>query len=156
MKWQVNSLLDVSSKRWMPTGIRNASCARCAIKNLPISVSLSFKTKRCVTIAMQRPKPLAWGSIYVTSASKFTLLLFLVCSSLRVEWGLKLFLFLSSSMIDDRPLRFRGEVYHPYHFNCSSCGVELNADAREVKSRPGFTANEMVPNQPSSHFPFIT
>lgn len=47
-------------------------------------------------------------------------------------------------MIDDRPLRFRGEVYHPYHFNCTSCGVELNADAREVKSRPGFTANEMV------------
>jgi hypothetical protein len=47
-------------------------------------------------------------------------------------------------MIDDRPLRFRGEVYHPYHFNCSSCGIELNADAREVKSRPGFTANEMV------------
>lgn len=47
-------------------------------------------------------------------------------------------------MIDDRPLRFRGEVYHPYHFNCSSCGIELNADAREVKSRPGYTANEMV------------
>ena len=47
-------------------------------------------------------------------------------------------------MIDDRPLRFRGEVYHPYHFNCSSCGIELNADAREVKSRPGFTAYEMV------------
>lgn len=52
--------------------------------------------------------------------------------------------FVCSSMIDDRPLRFRGEVYHPYHFNCSSCGIELNADAREVKSRPGFTANEMV------------
>lgn len=49
-------------------------------------------------------------------------------------------------MIDDRPLRFRGEVYHPYHFNCSSCGIELNADAREVKSRPGYTANEMVTN----------
>lgn len=47
-------------------------------------------------------------------------------------------------MIDDRPLRFRGEVYHPYHFNCSSCSVELNADAREVKSRPGYSANEMV------------
>jgi len=47
------------------------------------------------------------------------------------------------AIIDDRPLRFRGEVYHPYHFNCSSCGIELNADAREVKSRPGFSANEM-------------
>ena len=50
----------------------------------------------------------------------------------------------SSSIIDDRPLRFRGEVYHPYHFNCSSCSIELNADAREVKSRPGYFANEMV------------
>ena len=47
-------------------------------------------------------------------------------------------------MIDDRPLRFRGEVYHPYHFNCTACGIELNADAREVKGRPGFSANEMV------------
>jgi len=47
------------------------------------------------------------------------------------------------SIIDDRPLRFRGEVYHPYHFNCSSCSIELNADAREVKSRPGYFANEM-------------
>lgn len=47
-------------------------------------------------------------------------------------------------MIDDKPLRFRGEVYHPYHFNCTACGVELNSDAREVKSRPGFTANDMA------------
>uniref|UniRef100_A0A1B6MLP6 LIM domain-containing protein n=1 Tax=Graphocephala atropunctata TaxID=36148 RepID=A0A1B6MLP6_9HEMI len=47
-------------------------------------------------------------------------------------------------MIDEKPLRFRGEVYHPYHFNCTACGVELNSDAREVKSRPGFTANDMA------------
>lgn len=46
-------------------------------------------------------------------------------------------------VIDDKPLRFRGEVYHPYHFNCASCKIELNSDAREVKSRPGFTSNEM-------------
>ncbi|KAE8744197.1 hypothetical protein FOCC_FOCC009117 [Frankliniella occidentalis] len=46
-------------------------------------------------------------------------------------------------VIDEKPLRFRGEVYHPYHFNCASCKVELNSDAREVKSRPGFTSNEM-------------
>lgn len=45
-------------------------------------------------------------------------------------------------IIDDKPLRFRGEVYHPYHFNCTACGVELNSDAREVKNRPGITANE--------------
>lgn len=50
----------------------------------------------------------------------------------------------SSGVIDDKPLRFRGEVYHPYHFNCSTCGVELNSDAREVRSRPGYAANEMV------------
>nr|CAD7572688.1 unnamed protein product [Timema californicum] len=47
-------------------------------------------------------------------------------------------------LIDDKPLRFRGEVYHPYHFNCTACGIELNADAREVRSRPGFAANEMA------------
>lgn len=47
-------------------------------------------------------------------------------------------------MIDDKPLRFRGELYHPYHFNCTACGVELNSEAREVRSRPGYAANEMV------------
>lgn len=59
-----------------------------------------------------------------------------------------------SGIIDEKPLRFRGEVYHPYHFNCTACGVELNSDAREVKSRPGFTANDMVSSRkyaPSSH-----
>lgn len=47
-------------------------------------------------------------------------------------------------MIDDKPLRFRGELYHPYHFNCTTCGIELNSEAREVRSRPGYAANEMV------------
>ncbi|OXU29330.1 hypothetical protein TSAR_006532 [Trichomalopsis sarcophagae] len=46
-------------------------------------------------------------------------------------------------VIDDKPLRFRGEVYHPYHFNCTACGVELNSDAREVRARAGYAANEM-------------
>jgi hypothetical protein len=31
------------------------------------------------------------------------------------------------------PLKYKGEPYHPYHFNCKSCGVELNSDARVVK-----------------------
>ena len=26
---------------------------------------------------------------------------------------------------------FLGEVYHPYHFNCVNCKVELNSEARE-------------------------
>lgn len=47
------------------------------------------------------------------------------------------------STIDGQPLRWRGDTFHPYHFNCASCGTELTADAREVKSRPGYTANEM-------------
>lgn len=52
--------------------------------------------------------------------------------------------FLSSSgIIDGPPLRFRGEVYHGYHFNCTSCNCELDSTAREVKSRPGFAANDM-------------
>jgi len=49
-----------------------------------------------------------------------------------------------SGVIDDKPLRFRGELYHPYHFNCTACGIELNSEAREVRSRPGYAANEMV------------
>jgi len=44
---------------------------------------------------------------------------------------------------DGRPLRYRGEVFHPYHFSCSACGIELNHEAREVKSRPGLTVNDV-------------
>lgn len=46
-------------------------------------------------------------------------------------------------LIDGAPLRFRGEVYHGYHFNCTSCSVELDSTAREIKSRTGFAANDM-------------
>ncbi|XP_058463547.1 LIM and senescent cell antigen-like-containing domain protein 1 isoform X1 [Malaya genurostris] len=46
-------------------------------------------------------------------------------------------------IIDDAPLRFRGEVYHGYHFNCTACGVELDSSAREVKNRTGYAANDM-------------
>lgn len=47
------------------------------------------------------------------------------------------------SIIDGEPLRFRGEVYHPYHFNCTGCKEELTSTAREVRTRPGYTANEL-------------
>lgn len=46
-------------------------------------------------------------------------------------------------LIDGAPLRFRGEVYHGYHFNCTSCSVELDSTAREIKSRTGYAANDM-------------
>ncbi|EDW24521.1 GL24193 [Drosophila persimilis] len=46
-------------------------------------------------------------------------------------------------LIDEEPLRFRGEVYHGYHFSCTACGTELDSTAREVKSRPGLAANDM-------------
>lgn len=49
----------------------------------------------------------------------------------------------NSGIIDGEPLRFRGEVYHGYHFKCTTCNVELDSTAREVKSRPGFVANDM-------------
>ena len=48
-----------------------------------------------------------------------------------------------SGIIDDQPLKFRGEVYHPYHFNCTACGIELDSSAREVRSRPGYAANDL-------------
>lgn len=47
------------------------------------------------------------------------------------------------AMIDDQPLKFRGEVYHPYHFNCTACGVELDSNAREVRNRSGYAKNDM-------------
>lgn len=35
--------------------------------------------------------------------------------------------------IDDEFLRYNGEIYHPFHFICKSCGCELNAKGREMK-----------------------
>jgi len=48
-----------------------------------------------------------------------------------------------STRIEGEPLRFQGDVYHPYHFNCAGCGVELTSTAREVRSRQGLTANKL-------------
>lgn len=30
------------------------------------------------------------------------------------------------------PLRYKGDTYHSYHFNCNSCGIQLRSDARQV------------------------
>ena len=49
-----------------------------------------------------------------------------------------------STRIEGEPLRFQGDVYHPYHFNCAGCGVELTSTAREVRSRQGLTANKVI------------
>ena len=35
------------------------------------------------------------------------------------------------------------QYYCPYHFNCTGCGIELTSSAREVKTRPGYTAQEL-------------
>ncbi|KAF7487992.1 LIM and senescent cell antigen-like-containing domain protein 1 [Sarcoptes scabiei] len=38
------------------------------------------------------------------------------------------------AVIDDGlPLKFKNEAYHPYHFNCKNCGIELTSSAREIK-----------------------
>lgn len=55
-----------------------------------------------------------------------------------------------SGVIDGEPLRYRGEVYHGYHFTCATCGVELDHTAREVKNRPGYAANDVVSTMFSS------
>ncbi|KAL8187552.1 UNVERIFIED_CONTAM: LIM and senescent cell antigen-like-containing domain protein 2 [Gekko kuhli] len=36
-------------------------------------------------------------------------------------------------IIDEQPLMFRNDSYHPDHFSCTHCGKELTADARELK-----------------------
>lgn len=46
-------------------------------------------------------------------------------------------------VIDEQPLRFRGEVYHGYHFNCATCGIELDNTAREVRNMPGYASNDL-------------
>uniref|UniRef100_A0A182VSB4 LIM zinc-binding domain-containing protein n=1 Tax=Anopheles minimus TaxID=112268 RepID=A0A182VSB4_9DIPT len=66
------------------------------------------------------------------------------CNRKEKEVGLgKLVCNKCHGIIDDAPLRFRGEVYHGYHFNCTSCGAELDSSAREVKNRSGYAANDM-------------
>lgn len=35
-------------------------------------------------------------------------------------------------VIQGKPLRFRGDPYHPYHFNCSQCKCDLDHTARDV------------------------
>ena len=40
-----------------------------------------------------------------------------------------------SFAIDEEPLRFRGDVFHAYHFRCTGCDEELTSTAREVKVR---------------------
>ena len=36
-----------------------------------------------------------------------------------------------------------GAYYHPYHFQCHQCGVELTSTAREVRVRAGLTAGQL-------------
>jgi len=36
-------------------------------------------------------------------------------------------------VIDEGYIKFKGEAYHPYHFNCKNCDGELTEDARELK-----------------------
>jgi len=38
-------------------------------------------------------------------------------------------------IIEAKPLRFRGDPYHAFHFNCSTCGVDLDHKARDVGGR---------------------
>ncbi|XP_052004960.1 LIM and senescent cell antigen-like-containing domain protein 2 [Xyrauchen texanus] len=37
------------------------------------------------------------------------------------------------AIIEDHPLIFKNDPYHPDHFSCNNCGKELTADARELK-----------------------
>ncbi|XP_071837962.1 LIM and senescent cell antigen-like-containing domain protein 1 isoform X1 [Apostichopus japonicus] len=36
-------------------------------------------------------------------------------------------------IIEDGHIKFKMETYHPYHFNCGSCGEELTSTARELR-----------------------
>ena len=45
--------------------------------------------------------------------------------------------------VEGEPLSYQGNTYHPYHFTCAGCGVELTSTAREVRTRPGLAANKV-------------
>ena len=51
-------------------------------------------------------------------------------SCCRMRNPLKLTILNPPMFSDGDPLRFRGEVYHPYHFSCTGCKEELTATAR--------------------------
>ncbi|KAG7254886.1 hypothetical protein CRUP_013405, partial [Coryphaenoides rupestris] len=37
------------------------------------------------------------------------------------------------AIIEDQPLLFKNDPYHPDHFSCNNCGKELTWEARELK-----------------------
>ncbi|XP_037562760.1 LIM and senescent cell antigen-like-containing domain protein 1 [Dermacentor silvarum] len=51
---------------------------------------------------------------------------------IQAEYIGKLLCAKCEEVIDENPLRRNGEVYHPYHFNCVKCSVELTSEGREV------------------------
>ncbi|XP_055334798.1 LIM and senescent cell antigen-like-containing domain protein 1 isoform X1 [Paramacrobiotus metropolitanus] len=53
----------------------------------------------------------------------------------RAEAAGKYICYRCRAVIDDKPLKYKNEPYHPYHFNCSNpeCGRELDSDAREIR-----------------------
>ncbi|KAH9514690.1 LIM and senescent cell antigen-like-containing domain protein 2 [Bulinus truncatus] len=54
------------------------------------------------------------------------------CNAMEKAKGLGKYVCLKChSIIDGGHLKWKGEPYHPYHFNCHSCGIELKEDARE-------------------------
>lgn len=52
---------------------------------------------------------------------------------LKAEAAGKYVCYKCHSVIYDKPLVYKSEPYHPYHFSCTSCGVELDSSARELK-----------------------
>jgi len=54
------------------------------------------------------------------------------CHNKEREAGIGRYLCQKCNMMIDEPvLKYRGDPYHPYHFHCYTCKVELSADARE-------------------------
>lgn len=135
--------VNLSSVEWLrrcrPVGIRNVSGVRCVPRNWPIVVSSVIRIVPFAMNVMQQLGLRLRDVIFVKNASKIIWISRVSKLSLNSTKSS-----IRSGLIDDEPLRFRGEVYHGYHFNCTACGIELDSTAREVKSRPGLAANDMV------------
>ncbi|XP_014661856.1 PREDICTED: LIM and senescent cell antigen-like-containing domain protein 1 [Priapulus caudatus] len=122
----------------------NAICARCsegfgAHEQMVNSGGEVWHTKCFVCAQCFQPFP--DGVFYEFEGRKYCEhdfhVLFAPCCGLCRQWGGKAvgtdkyMCHKCHTVCEEGHIKYKSEVYHPYHFNCKTCGVELNLNARE-------------------------
>ena len=122
--------MDESSRQSTRTGIRNAFDAIRVVYCLS-TPDLSRMLRGLIAVnVMPKRSSRTRATSFVRNARKFCLFRSM---NYFLSQRLDSVLLASSGPIEDEVLRYKGEIYHPYHFNCTTCGIELNASARETK-----------------------